>query len=61
MALVAYPYRVKHNGIEYAPNAPIEVEDAEAHIGVGAKLIASTSTESETPAKKPRKRKTGGD
>ena len=61
MALVAYPYHVKHNGIEYAPNAPIEVDDAEAHVSVGARLIAPTSTESETTAKKPRKRKTGGD
>lgn len=61
MALVAYPYHVKHDGIEYAPNAPIEVDDADVHVGKGATLIAPTSTESETPVKKTRKRKTGGD
>lgn len=33
MAWIAYPYSVKHRGVDYAPEQPIEVEDASEYPG----------------------------
>lgn len=50
--IIAYPFAVKHNGIEYAPNAEIEVadKDAEMYLAQGAVEIRTPVTE-DVPAK----------
>lgn len=35
---VTYPFHVRHNGVDYNPGVPIEVEDVEKHLRCGAKL-----------------------
>lgn len=36
---VAYPYRVKHKGVYYAPGEAVEVDDAEEAVKNGAKPV----------------------
>ena len=58
MKVVAYPFPVKHRGIEYAPNAEIEVseQDFENCIAQGAVEIDRTPV---TPISKTKTRKKG--
>lgn len=39
MMLVKYPYHVRHDGRDYAPGEPIEVEDAAGHLLRGAVIV----------------------
>lgn len=52
MIRVKYPFRVKHDGRDYAPNEPIEVKDAAGHLLRGAVLV-----EESEPAKLPAKKR----
>ena len=39
MAWVKYPWHVKHDGVDYKPGEPIEVNDAAGHLLRGAVII----------------------
>lgn len=51
MAWVKYSYHVKHDGVDYAPGEPIEVDDAAGHLLRGA-VIAERKEAPKPPAKK---------
>ena len=55
MAWVKYPWHVKHDGVDYKPGEPIEVNDAAGHLLRGA-VIAQ-----EQPKPAARKRKSAAD
>ena len=38
---VKYPFHVRHNGVDYNPGVPIEVDDVERHLRNGAKLASA--------------------
>lgn len=40
---VKYPFHVRHNGVDYNPGVPIEVEDVEKHLRNGAKLATESA------------------
>jgi len=53
---VKYPFHVRHNGVDYSPGAPIEVENPEWHVSHGAVEVVDTSVKSApqpTPAHSP--------
>lgn len=52
MIRVRYPFHVKHDGRDYAPNEPIEVKDAAEHLLRGASVV-----EEDEPAKSPAKKR----
>lgn len=39
---VKYPFHVRHNGVDYNPGVPFEVEDVEKHLLRGAKLATES-------------------
>ena len=45
---VTYPFHVRHNGVDYNPGVPIEVEDVEKHLRCGAKLATEAKPVRET-------------
>lgn len=53
MMLVKYPYHVRHDGRDYAPGEPIEVDDAAGHLLRGA--VIAEADESPKPAPKKRR------
>lgn len=65
MALIRYPFHVRHKGAFYAPGAPIEVDDPEKYIRQGAELIGSpyeqTAKVEEKPKPTRRKKRNGGE
>lgn len=46
---VKYPFHVRHNGVDYNPGAPIEVENPEEHVLHGATKVINANVEDEMP------------
>ena len=46
---VKYPFHVRHNGVDYNPGAPIEVENPEEHVLRGAMKVIDVNVEDEMP------------
>lgn len=63
---VIYPFHVRHNGVDYNPGVPIEVDDVDKHLQRGAKCHKasapapddelSTAEHSEAPRKTGRRK-----
>ena len=54
MAMIQYPWHVKHMGVNYAPGELIEVEDAAEYVRGGAVIAARDAPEAQA---RPRRRK----
>lgn len=40
---VKYPYHIRHNGVDYKPGEPVEVDDPSGHLLRGAVMVQGTA------------------